>query len=49
MNENGPKLIIEMGEMDQNRLAECAKFYQNERNEMGWREIGHQNDPSGPK
>ena len=37
--------------MDQNRRAdlECAKINQNERNEMGWRELGHQNDPNGPK
>ena len=38
-----------MGEMDQNRWAECAKIDQNERNEMGWRELGHQNDPNGSK
>ena len=40
-----------MGQMDQNRRAdlECAKINQNERNEMGWRELGHQNDPNGPK
>ena len=40
-----------MGQVDQNRHAdlECAKINQNERNEMGWRELGHQNDPNGPK
>ena len=38
-----------MGEIDQNRWAECAKIDQNERNEMGWRELGDQNDPTGPK
>ena len=40
-----------MGQMDQNRRAdlECSKINQNERNEMGWRELGHQNDPNGPK
>ena len=49
MNENGPKLITKMGQMDQNRWAECAKIDQNDRNAMGWRELGHQNDPNGPK
>ena len=49
MNENGPKLIIKMGQMEQNRWAECAKIDQNEQNEMGWRELSHQNDPNGPK
>ena len=37
--------------MDQNRRAdlECAKINQKERNEMGWRELGHQNGSNGPK
>ena len=38
-----------MGEMDQNRWAECVKIDQNEQNEMRWREPGHQNDATGPK
>ena len=38
-----------MGQIKQNRLAECAKIDQNEQNEMGWRELGHQNDPNRPK
>ena len=33
-----------MDQMDQNRWAKCAKIDQNERNEMGWRELGHKND-----
>ena len=38
-----------MGQMEQNRRAECAKIDQNEQNGAKWRGPGHRNDPNEPK